>query len=237
MDKKKSKQRESDTGLMKNGRSNLARAGRADRGQGIPRVMILAGVLAMIGAAWLYWPSGNSTPTGVGEQHTVVTSLPENGSMDTGTAPSSGDVDINLQSSSLTPEKTEEKLEEKSEVAEPIAKPVVETTAEPATKDPVVKKPAVKKPAVKEPSAPLILPSANGSYAVQTGSFGKAVNADKEADRLKTHGWAASVHAGNNSSGQMVFRVWIKFFKSRQDAQTFINQNSKHIPGAIPVHR
>ena len=55
--------------------------------------------------------------------------------------------------------------------------------------------------------------------------------------RLKTLGWDARVRAGNNSSGEMVFRVWIGYFSSRQSAQTFINQNSKQLSGAIPVHR
>ena len=35
----------------------------------------------------------------------------------------------------------------------------------------------------------------------------------------------------------MIFRVRIGYFKSRTEAEAFIRQNRKHMPGAIPVHR
>jgi len=69
------------------------------------------------------------------------------------------------------------------------------------------------------------------------GAFGGAGNADKEAARLKALGWDARVRAGDNSAGKMVYRVWIGYFDSRKTAQNFIAQNSRKIPGAIPVHR
>jgi cell division protein FtsN len=100
-----------------------------------------------------------------------------------------------------------------------------------------VQKPAAKKTPPARTPEPRVTPSAQGQYAVQVGAFGEAVNADNEAARLKTLGWDARVRAGNNSSGEMVFRVWIGYFSSRQSAQTFINQNSKQLSGAIPVHR
>ncbi|MBU8869317.1 MAG: SPOR domain-containing protein [Gemmatimonadales bacterium] len=244
MNKKQNKKQGSVSGLMKNGRSSLTRAGRTGRGQRIPPVMILAGVLALAGAAWLYWPAGDSTPTGVGEQQTVVTNLPENTALYDEAGPSSGEVDINQQISSLTPEKAEDgqntltssKETDLGSQKEEEPAPAAKTVSEPKTtvEKSVTKKPVTRKP---PPPAPRVKPSISGSYAVQTGSFGNADNADKEAARLKALEWKTSVRAGNNSSGQMVFRVWITFFKSRQEAQLFINQNGKHIPGAIPVHR
>ena len=196
--------------------------------------MILAGVLIVAGAAWLYWPAGDSTPTGLGEQQTVVTNLPDNVTSTGETGPSSGDVDINHQTTALTPEKAEGENVPSSRDEDKI-----EEKPDPVVQEPVVQQPAVKKTVVKKPTppAPRIEPSTSGTYAVQTGSFGNAENSDKEATRLKTLGWNTSIRAGNNSSGQMVFRVWITYFKSRQDAQTFINQNAKHVPGAIPVQR
>ena len=230
MDKKQKDKQGSDAGLMKTGRSRRKRAGRAGRGKGIPRVMIVGGVLIVIGAAWLYWPAGNSAPTGLGEQQTVVTSLSDSVVPAGGTGPSSGDVDINQQTTSLTPEEPESGQE--ANAAE-IEAEKAEAEAQPMATKPVVEKPAPKPVA----PAPRIQPTATGSYAVQVGSFGDADNADKEAARLKELGWNTSIRAGNNSSGQMVFRVWITHFKTRRDAQTFINQNSRKIPGAIPVHR
>ena len=243
MDRKPNRKRDSDAELMKDGHSRRVRAGQAGRGKSIPRVMILAGVLIVAGAAWLYWPAGDSAPTGLGERQTVVTQLPDGAAPTGQTGPSSGDVDIDQQTTPLTPEKSEDGQAVDTTSEENPSGTPGETVAAPvnkakATPEPVIQEAVAQKPAPKPaPPAARIEPSASGSYAVQTGSFGNAVNADKEAARLKTLGWDTSIRAGNNSSGQMVFRVWITHFKSRQDAQTFINQNAKQIPGSIPVHR
>ncbi len=230
-------------GLMKDGKSTRKRAGRNGRGQGIPRIMIVAGVLIIAGAAWLYWPSGDSAPTGLGERHTVVSGGPALAGSTGATGPSSGDVDIDR----MTPQLTPETPENTGAVAEPTGKnATIESTA-PETDSPaaavVVEKAVEKKPAAKprpQPAAPpieQIKPTTSGGYAVQVGSFGNANNADQEVERLTALGWQPLVRAGNNSSGEMVFRVWITWFPSRQQAQQFIDQNRKQVPGAIPVHR
>lgn len=226
MDKKQSSKQGSDKGLIKDGRSRRARAGRVGRQSGVPRIMILAGLVVVAGAAWLYWPAGNSTPTGLGEQHTVVSSEPA----DTvgGGVPGSGEVDINEHAETITPEQPEPGAQQ----AETTALPAEPEAGKPEKK-PVVSKP---KPRPAPPPDP-VLPGPDGSYAVQTGSFGEAGNADKEVMRLKELGWDTRIRAGDNSAGQMVFRVWITYFSSRAKAQTFIDQNAKHIPGAIAVHR
>lgn len=228
-------------GQIKTGTSRRSRSGRAGTRSNTPRIMIVAMIVVVAGGAALFWPRGGSVPTGIGQQRTVV-STPENS-----TTPAdpvhSGDVDINSEGvADLTPEKEEDlkkgapssapaetKVEEKTVVEE-------KTTPPPVTK-PATSKPATAKPKTSRPPAQLISPSPNGRYAVQVGAYGGAPNADKEAARLKALGWDARVRAGDNSAGKMVYRVWIGYFPNRETAQKFIAQNSKHIPGAIPVHR
>ncbi len=219
----------------KKGTSPRTRAGKSGRKQGTPRIMLVALVVIVMGAAFLFWPKGGSSPTGIGEQHSVVTAPDSNGVGQqaglTG-APRSGDVDINDQGLKMTPEKPVDQDTENSGDQKPAEKPVEKiSTPKPETK-PVTKK---KTPA--KPAAPPIEPASTGSWAVQTGGFGDAANADREADRLGKAGWKAMVRTGNNSSGDMVFRVWIGYFASRDQANTFISQNRKHLPDAYVVHR
>lgn len=223
------KQDEKNDGLMKTGTSRRSRAGQAGRGGAMPRIMILALLVVVAGGAALFWPRGGGVPTGIGEQQTVVAS-PEESAV----VPRSGDVDINAEGTpALTPETP---LEEQAAAEAPTEA----TAAEPAPVKPTPVKPTPVKPTpVKQttPAGPRITPRADGPYAVQVGAFGQQENADLEANRLKTQGWDARVRAGNNSSGEMVYRVWIGYFADRTEAQTFISQNSKLLAGAIPVHR
>lgn len=213
-------------GLRKDGTSRRTRAGRSGHG-GLPRIMILAVVVIVAGAALLFWPRGGSVPTGIGENQTVVTAAE---AVDVSGTPRSGEVDIAEEAVTLTPEPSETPPVT-AEPAKPVEKAVEKTVTETKTAPP----PPAPKPAA--PPAERIIPVSDGPYGVQTGSFQDAANADKEAARLKAKGWDTRVRAANNSEGDMVFRVWIVYFKSRTDAQTFINQNPRELGGAIPVHR
>lgn len=236
--------RKPSTGLRKDGRSPGTRAGRSGKRQGMPRIMIAAGVLIVAGAVWLYWPAGESQPTGLGERRTIVSGEAAQAGSTGTAAPMSGDVDIDRQTQALTPEQPDqnaaqtqaadaaEAKEQAAAAAEPV-KIEAEAETEPAPK-PAAQQP---KPATDEPPAPRIEPATSGAYAVQVASFGSAENADREVARLKAAGLQPLVRAGNNSAGEMVFRVWIAWFSSRQQAQQFIAQNQKEMPGAIPVHR
>lgn len=206
----------------------------------MPRIMIAAGVVIVAGAVWLYWPAGESQPTGLGERRTVVSGeVAAAGSTGTN-APVSGEVDIDRQTRQITPEQPDETTTAAAEDLKAEAREQAEAVSEPvaAAPEPEAKKPAPK-PEVKAdtPPEPRITPLEHGPYAVQVGSFGSADNADREVTRLKALGWQPLVRAGNNSSGDMVFRVWIAWFSTRQQAQQFIAQNTKDVPGAIPVHR
>lgn len=231
-----SKKRKS--GLRKEGRSPGTRAGGSGRRQGMPRIMIAAGVVIIAGAVWLYWPAGESQPTGLGERHTIVSGEAA-AAGSTGTAgPSSGDVDIEQQTQPLTPEAPEQTSTAAAEIETDETREQVAAAADPVRPEPEPQQPVRRpEPETRTPPAPRVQPVEHGPYAVQVGSFGNAENADREVERLKALGIQPLVRAGNNSSGEMVFRVWIAWFPSRQQAQQYIAQNPGKIPGAIPVHR
>lgn len=220
---------EKNDGGLKAAATRRSRSGRAGRGSTLPRIMVLGLLVIVAGGAALFWPRGGTLPTGIGENQTVVTTPTE--AIQEASVPHSGEVDIGTEAAPpLTPEPGPATAQpEKIEPEKVIQKPAVQPTPEPVTPKPKVKATA--------PDLPKIQPQSTGSYAVQVGAFGQADNADKEAARLKALGWDTRVRAGNNASGAMVFRVWIAFFASRQEAQVFINQNSRHLPGAIVVHR
>jgi cell division septation protein DedD len=216
-------------GLRKDGTSHRTRAGGNRNNRGTPRILIGALVVVVIGAALLFWPKGGSVPTGIGEHQSVVT-LPDSTGDATALAssgtPRSGDVDITGQGQQVTAEKPAGQAQTPPEETK-----TVEVTP-PAAKATTSPKPSSPKPVV-----PAVVPNTSGKWAVQTGGFGDAANADKEAARLKQSGWDAMVRAGSNSQGDMVYRVWIGYFSSRDKASTFILQNKKHLKDAFPVHR
>ncbi len=215
-------------GLRKNGTSKRSRSGGSGkgRGQGTPPIMIAALVVAVIGAALLFWPKGGPSPSGIGEQQSVVT-IPDSTSsgqnMASNAATRSGDVDISQQDQTMTPETPEGETAGEAKETAPPPKPKP--------------KPAAKQKSQSKPATPPVQPQADGRWAVQTGGFGDAANADKEAARLQTTGWNAMVRAGSNSQGAMVYRVWIGYFASRDEAGVFIQQNRRKLADAFVVHR
>ncbi len=220
-------------GSRKTGTSKHSRAGNRGRQQGTPRIMLAALVVVVVGAALLFWPKGGSTPTGIGEQHSVVTTPADSNSVVPSAvanqSPQSGDVDINQEGLKMTPE-SPDGAGDKTKIQEnPADKPAAKPKPKP--------KPATKLAEQKKPATPPIKPTSDGRWAVQTGGFGNAVNADREADRLAQDGWQAMVRTGNNSKGDMVYRVWIGYFSSRDVANAFIRQNKKVLSDAYAVHR
>ena len=230
------------------------RVGRGGKG-GVPRIIWLAILVCVAGAVALFRTGGTrSTPSGLGENRTVVTA-PE-----TGGAPASGEVEIAGEGLQLTPEKpvaggeiggaSNQPLE--VAVDKPLDEtPRVDTDAPPAGTGQAVPaeipappareqmrpdgepEPAPAKPA----PPPRLAPVAQGPYLVQAGSFGDNENAQKEADRLQKLGWPATVKVGSKAGGGVVYRVQIGYFAAREDAQAFIDQNSAKLPAAIPAHR
>jgi cell division protein FtsN len=202
---------------------------RARGGQRLPRIMWVAIAVCIIGAVLIFRDQGSEVPTGIGEYQTVVTAkdetTPITQSQDE-SGPRSGDVDINDQSTALTPEK-------------PVGQPDTEEgkkTTEPEVKKTTPPKPKTTQPVKQTQPSLLIQPSARGPYLVQTGSFGSAGNADREAGRLQKLGFDARVKVGNTSDQSIIYRVRIGYFKSRTEAEAFIRQNRNKMPNAIPAH-
>jgi hypothetical protein len=80
-------------------------------------------------------------------------------------------------------------------------------------------------------------PSPNGAWAVQIGAFANQENALNLAAKLKEAGFAPQVRAANTSSGQLMHKVWIGYFQSREDAASYARQNRRALGEGIPVHR
>jgi cell division septation protein DedD len=229
------------------------RVGKSGKG-GLPRIMWLALLVCVAGAVALFRSGGSDhMPTGLGEDRTVVTAP------DLESEPVSGDVEIAAEGLQLTPEtpvagadlghadnaplELEVNLPQvetgKVETATPPAaegaKAPAEAEASPAAQTlPADIKP---EPVRTAPPAPRLAPQPQGPYLVQAGSFGDTENAQKEADRLIKAGWDAAVRVGNKAGGGLVYRVQIGYFATREDAQAFIDQNSRKLTGAIPAHR
>lgn len=217
--------KKSGDGLRKTGTSRRLRTGKGKSG-GTPRIMILAVLLVAAAAAFLFWPKGGGSPAGIGEHRSVVTAPAPLDSSTTGLAdnrPRSNEVDINEAEVKVVPE-------------EPRDGHAVREQTPP---DPAPSKKPAQKPAQKAtiPPAQKVQPSSEGRWAVQTGGFGKAENADQEAARLQKTGWNAIVMAGSNNQGRIVYRVWIGYFPSRDEAQLFLNQNKDRLSDAFVVHR
>ncbi|MCP4291313.1 MAG: hypothetical protein GY780_05700 [bacterium] len=221
-------------GSRKNGTSTRSKAGQLGRKQGTPSIMLVAVVVVILGCALLFWPKGGSKPTGIGESQSIVTA-PDSAAQTElsihSDTPRSGDVEIADQGLKMTPE-TPHSDQQPSEDQES-EKVVVKTEKPKASQSQPVKK--VK--SNPKPDAPAVKPGTEGRWAVQTGGFGDAANADKEAARLGEMGFKAMVRAGSNSQGTMVYRVWIGYFTSRDQGNTFLKQNKKNLADAFVVHR
>ena len=216
---------------MTNDKKNLWKSGAkfssSRQGRGLPRVMWVAIAVCIIGAIMIFRDQGSRVPTGIGEYQTVVTAPEMETSLKGENGPRSGDVDISDQTTTLTPEKPSGGQTGDKTASQPPVKKV--TTSDTASK-PVSAKPT-------RPAPQLIKPLARGPYQVQTGSFGDPENANKETNRLKKLGFDAKVKVGNTSDNTFIYRVRIGYFKSRTEAEAFIRQNRKVMPGAIPAHR
>lgn len=207
-----------------------SRIGRTRRGRGLPRIMWVAIAVCVIGAVLIFRDQGGDVPTGIGEYQTVVTAPDNEEQAVEENDVRSGDVEITAETTTLTPEKPEAGSTVPVEEKKTATPEVKQATSNPTPKPTTTKSTSTPKPA-------LIQPQANGPYMVQTGSFGDPENADKEADRLKRLGFDARVKMGNTSDDKLFYRVKIGYFKSRAEAETFIKQNKKSLPRAIPAHR
>ena len=210
-------------------RKNLA--GR-DGGR-VSRPVLIAVVVLVAAGAYLFWPRGGGAPSGIGDQFTVVTA-----DTTAADAPRSGSVDIDEHQQDLVPERPEGAAP--AEAAPATEAPAETTPATTPPPPPAERKPAPKTTPPAESSAPAeaqVAPRPTGPWAVQIGAFGKEANAQKLVGDLAGKGITAHTRAASTSSGDMVYRVWIGWFASREDAALFARQQKKIIGDAYPVHR
>ena len=209
----------------------------ATRRGGPPRVMILAGVVIVLGALALFWPQRGGQPGGIGEQRTVVTAGDSTGGgQDVRPPVRSGDVDIAQASPDLVAEQPAGGDRPQSRPATKTKTTNTNTTAVPSTPAEPATRTAPPASSGQKPAAG-IKPQSAGDWVVQAGAFGNAANADRDALRLRELGWDARVHAGANSGGQTIYRVWIGYFASKEDARSFIDSQRDHLSGAIALRR
>lgn len=215
-------------GLLKDGTSRLAKAGGR---RGIPPIMWVAVVAIAAGAFFLFRGQGGGGG-GIGDRRSVVTVAPDTSRIAAMGGPRSGDVEIAEETRDLTPEEPAGGKVDAAPATEPAREEPAPTRTEPEPQQ----TPRETQPEP-QPETPPIVPVARGGWIVQTGSFGDAANADKEAHRLRDAGLDARVKMGNLSDGTIAYRVRIGYFTSRDQAQAYVLQEKKLIAGAIAVHR
>lgn len=204
------------------------------------RLLMIALLVVIVGGGYLFWPTGATTPTGIGERYSVVTA-----DSVTQAAPRSGSVDINGEVAPLVPEAPVETPSDGTDAPrEPVV--VADTAAtldQSSSPTPREQAPArvTTKPARETRPTPTpparITPADSGRWAVQIGAFQTHANAKKVVDELAAKGFVAQIRAANNSDGDMIHRVWIGWFASREQAQRFAQQEKTRIGDTFPVAR
>lgn len=88
-----------------------------------------------------------------------------------------------------------------------------------------------------ESEPPRIEPRATGPWALQVGAFQAEENADGLVQTLASRGYEAQVRAAGTSSGAIVYRVWVGWFATRQQAASYAAQEGGPLGEAFPQHR
>lgn len=206
-----------------------------DGGGRMSRPLLVALIIVLAAGAFLLWPRGGNVPTGIGEQVTVVTA-PDTTAHE---RPHSGDVDIQEASHPVVAEKPAG------------TSPSAPSTSKPAATKPTKKQPTataragmatggetIPAPAKATPQpGPVITPTNDGPYALQLGSFSSETNAQKVRDQYLQLGYPVHVRAASTSEGAIVYRVWVGFFASRQEAQSYAKGHAPELTDTIAVHR
>lgn len=209
----------------------------ADSGR-ISRPLLAAAVVILAVGSYMFWPRGADVPAGIGEQYSLVTADSSHAP-----APRSGSVDIEQEQDTLIPERpvavaaagatspSQTIVLESATTGSPSS----ERPAETDTTPPRNAAPSVRKPASKPVST--IMPRPSGPWAVQLDAFQVEANAHNLVQKLHTQGVEAHVRTASASGGKVIFRVWIGWFGTRQDALTYAAQQKATIGNTYPVHR
>lgn len=231
------------TRLNRRGRARYA-TGSGDHRLARPLVIALVGVVAV--AAAIFWPRG-------GGQHVVAVDPVHVVRIDTTmVAPSarSGEVDLGQARQPLVAEQPSRErttqrdvpLDLKARVQpEPATGPAAPPSAapnatEPATAEPPTT-PTPAETAIATPPKPVPAPQPNGPFALQVASFASEEGAQASRDDLAARGFPVHVRAASTATGAIVYRVWVGYFATRDDAAAYAAAHGEALPGATPVHR
>ncbi|MEZ4389105.1 MAG: SPOR domain-containing protein [Candidatus Krumholzibacteriia bacterium] len=201
----------------------------------LSRPLLIALLVVVVGGGYLFWPRGGGVPTGIGEQYSVVTTDSTDHAV-----PRSGSVDITAERDTLVPEPPAGDTHAEAASRQPLKLSEPAAATPQATTPPAAKpRPRAAEPARKASETPpaVVQPAATGVWAVQVGAFRTRTGADAVVSDLAAKGIAATVRAANTSGGEMIHRVWIGWFATRDDAQAFARQQKDRIGEAYPVHR
>jgi cell division septation protein DedD len=208
----------------------------------LSRPLAAALIVIVAGGAYLFWPRGGGVPVGIGEQLTVITA-----DSIVATAPRSGSVEI---AEELQPLVAERPAGQPATATDAPAKPAAgETKTQPTSTAKPKSAPAAQPPAAASASTATttnllpgtgtarIQPRQTGGWAVQVGAYGQEANADRLASQLKDKGFDAQVRAASTATGDLIYRVWIGWFPSRDQALAYARQERSLLGEAHPVHR
>ncbi|HOX25538.1 MAG TPA: SPOR domain-containing protein [Candidatus Krumholzibacteria bacterium] len=219
------------------------RYSRETRSGRVSRPLLVALIIVLAGGAYLFWPRGGSAPTGIGDQLSVVTA-----DSALAQAPRSGSVDIQQERQPLVPERPAGERQSTAVDADRSSLPESMASAVEQRPDLVPESPGPTGPDSRPDDAvttapqprtitPAIKPRETGPWAVQIDAFEVEANADKKVTDLAAKGVTAHVRAISTASGGMIYRVWIGWFDSRQEAIAYAEQAKGQIGEAYPVHR
>jgi cell division septation protein DedD len=219
----------------------------------VSRPLLIAMALILAGAAFLFWPRGGGQPDGIGEQYSTVTADQLQADAST-SSPRSGDVAIEEEIPALVPEKPgagETQVKANPTEAKPAeGKPAA--TQQAATKPAAPKpsaasaKPVADKPSATSPTGTASSdsrptadpqPQATGSWALQIAAFNSDDNAAKLMRKLQGEGYQPLAQSSNTANGQMLYKVWIGYFRTRDEAQAYVRLHRGDLGDALPVHR
>ena len=205
----------------------------------LPRPLLIAALVIIAGGGFLFWPRGGDVELGIGQQYSVVTA--DTASHD---APRSGSVDLDDEQRDLVPEAPDTDgspagaagtgADEQPRPAETEPTPTeepAETTAPPAST------PRTAPARTEDDPAPRIEPRVRGPWALQLGAYGTEESADRFIRTLTDRGIRAHARTANTSSGEIIYRVWVGWFDSRDQAEAYARQEKKRLGEAYPVHR
>lgn len=204
-------------------------------GNRLSRPLAAALIVLVAGGTYLFWPRGGTIAPGIGEQITVITA----DSLAAKT-PRSGSVDIEAQHQPLVAEKPDRSSPSASQAPATVTgQTAAQPPAEPISAHDAARTQAgtTAAPAHLAPATAMIQPQPTGRWAVQVGAYGSEANAESVVGQLKTKGIEAQVRGAGTASGEIIYRVWIGWFQSRDQALAYAAQEKERIGEAHPVAR